>query len=72
MSLDEVRILLDFHDQPDQPCGGVNDLVDQHIGQIDRQIAELITLRSELTRLRAQCDSRRSAASCKILRQLAR
>jgi Cd(II)/Pb(II)-responsive transcriptional regulator len=72
MSLDEVRILLDFHDQPDRPCGGVNDLVDQHIGEIDRQIAELITLRSELARLRAQCDSTRSAASCKILRQLAR
>jgi DNA-binding transcriptional MerR regulator len=72
MSLDEVQILLDFHDQPDRLCGAVNDLVDEHIGQIDRQIAELSTLRSELTQLRAQCDSTRPAASCNILRQLTR
>jgi Cd(II)/Pb(II)-responsive transcriptional regulator len=70
MSLDEVQILLDFHDQPDRPCGGVNELVDQHIGQIDRQIAELSTLRSELSQLRATCDSTRPAASCEILKQL--
>lgn len=41
MWLDEVQVLLDFHDQPHRPCGGVNDLVDWHIDQIDRQIAEL-------------------------------
>ena len=70
MSLDEVQILLDFHDQPDRPCGGVNELVDQHIGQIDRQIAELCSLRTELSRLRAKCDSTRPAASCEILKQL--
>jgi DNA-binding transcriptional MerR regulator len=72
MSLDKVQILLDFHDQPDRPCGGVNDLVDEHIGQIDRQIAELSTLRSELMQLRARCSSTRPAASCEILRQLVR
>jgi Cd(II)/Pb(II)-responsive transcriptional regulator len=70
MSLNEVQILLDFHDQPDRPCCGVNELVDQHIGQIDRQIAELITLRAELSQLRATCDSTRPAASCEILKQL--
>jgi Cd(II)/Pb(II)-responsive transcriptional regulator len=70
MSLDEVQILLDFHDQPDRLCGGVNELVDQHIGQIDRQIAELCTLRAELSQLRAKCDSTRPAAACEILKQL--
>jgi Cd(II)/Pb(II)-responsive transcriptional regulator len=70
MSLDEVQILLDFHDQPDRPCGGVNQLVDQHISQIEQQIAELYTLRSDLSQLRAKCDSTRLAASCEILREL--
>jgi Cd(II)/Pb(II)-responsive transcriptional regulator len=70
MSLDEVQILLDFHDHPARPCGGVDELVDQHIGQIERQIAELSTLRSELSQLRAKCDSTRPAASCEILKQL--
>lgn len=72
MSLDEVQILLGFHDEPDRPCDGVNALVDQHIGQIDRQIAELGTLRSELSLLRAKCDSARLAASCEILKQLSK
>jgi Cd(II)/Pb(II)-responsive transcriptional regulator len=70
ISLDEVQILLGFHDHPDRPCGGVNELVDQHIGQIERQIAELGTLRAELSQLRAKCDSTRPAACCEILKQL--
>lgn len=70
ISLDEVQILLGFHDHPDRPCGGVNELVDQHIDQIERQIAELCTLRAELSQLRAKCDSTRPAASCEILKQL--
>jgi Cd(II)/Pb(II)-responsive transcriptional regulator len=70
MSLDEVQILLDFHDHPALPCSGVDELVDQHIGQIDRQIAELGMLRSELSQLRAACDSTRPASSCEILKQL--
>lgn len=67
MSLNEVQILLDFHDQPDRPCGGVNELVDQHIAQIDRQISKLVTLRSELSQLPATSDSTRPAASCETL-----
>ena len=72
MSLDEVQSLLDFHDHPDRPCSGVDELVDEHIAQIDRQIAELSALRSELAQMRARCDSTHPAASCEILRQLAR
>lgn len=70
MSLDDVQTLLDFHDHPARPCGGVNELVDQHIDHIDRQVAELVRLRSELSQLRATCDSTRPAASCEILKQL--
>jgi len=70
MSLDDVQILLGFHDHPARSCGGVNELVDRHIDHIDQQIAELGMLRSELSRLRAACDSTRPAASCEILRQL--
>ncbi|TWI46563.1 Cd(II)/Pb(II)-responsive transcriptional regulator [Pseudoduganella flava] len=70
MSLDEVQALLGFHDRPDEPCGGVNDLVDGHIGAIDRQIAELNALRDELSRLRARCVSPRQAGQCEILKGL--
>jgi Cd(II)/Pb(II)-responsive transcriptional regulator len=70
MSLDEVQVLLDFQDHPDKPCGGVNDLVDRHIVEIKRQIADLQTLQTELSELRGRCDSARPAGQCEILRQL--
>ena len=71
MSLDEVQTLLGFQDQPDQPCGGVNDLVDRHIFLIDRQIAELQALYAQLSKLRQTCDSTRPAGRCEILKRLA-
>jgi Cd(II)/Pb(II)-responsive transcriptional regulator len=70
MSLDEVQSLLGFQDQPDRPCGAVNDLVDRHIVEIDRQIADLRTLHAELSELRRKCDSTRPAGQCEILKQL--
>jgi len=70
MSLDEVQALLGFQDRPDKPCGGVNDLVDEHILEIDRQIADLRVLHAELSDLRRRCDSARPAAQCEILKQL--
>ncbi|SDE65164.1 transcriptional regulator, MerR family [Massilia sp. PDC64] len=70
MSLDEVETLLGFQDRPEAPCGGVNDLVDKHILEIDRQIAELHVLHAELSDMRKRCDSARPAAHCEILKQL--
>jgi Cd(II)/Pb(II)-responsive transcriptional regulator len=70
MSLDEVHTLLGFQDQPDRSCGGVNDLIDQHILEIGRQVADLRTLHAELSELRKRCDSTRPAGKCEILKQL--
>jgi Cd(II)/Pb(II)-responsive transcriptional regulator len=70
MSLDEVQTLLGFQDQPDQPCCGVNDLVDRHIISIDRNIAELQALHAQLSKLRQTCASARPAGQCEILKQL--
>jgi Cd(II)/Pb(II)-responsive transcriptional regulator len=70
MSLDEVQTLLEFQDHADRPCGGVNDLVDWHIDEIDRQVAALQTLRDELAQLRGRCASARPASQCEILKRL--
>jgi DNA-binding transcriptional MerR regulator len=32
MTLDEIRLLLRFKDSPAENCGGVNELLDEHIG----------------------------------------
>lgn len=70
MSLSEVETLLGYQDQPERSCSGVNALVDHQLSEIDRQILELRALRAELSRLRARCDSTRSAGQCAILREL--
>ncbi|AXA91325.1 Cd(II)/Pb(II)-responsive transcriptional regulator [Massilia sp. YMA4] len=71
MSLGEVKSLLLFQDNPDQPCLGVDALVDQHMSQIQQQMAELLALQEELARLRASCRHGASVRECEILRGLA-
>lgn len=70
MSLDEVQSLLSFQNDPEQPCRGVNDLLDQHIGEIQHKMNELQSLKDELVRLRSRCRSNVSVRECKILRDL--
>ena len=70
MSLDEIQSLLVLQDEPEQPCGGVNDLVDHHIEILGRKMAELQALQHELMHLRSRCQSTGRVRECKILRDL--
>ena len=70
MSLDEVRSLLALQDHPGQPCGSVDDLVDQHIADIQRKMAELQSLQEALVRLRSHCHSTGRVDECEIMRNL--
>lgn len=67
MSLDEVRVLLRFKDAPDENCGDVNALLDEHIGHVTRRIRELRVLERQLKELRHRCDEARPADKCGIL-----
>ncbi len=71
MTLDEIRVLLDFRDMPQQSCATVNDLLDEHIGHVAQRIQELSRLDKHLKRLRAQCVDGRNASDCGILSELA-
>lgn len=71
MSLAEIRTLLQFRDAPEADCGGVNQLLDNHIGHVAARIAELQELQSQLEELRRQCDSTSAARNCRILQNLA-
>ncbi|MDO5691426.1 MAG: Cd(II)/Pb(II)-responsive transcriptional regulator [Pseudomonadota bacterium] len=72
MSLNEIRTLLAWRDQPDADCGAVNDLLDEHIGHIATRIRELRALEKQLKALRAQCRVVRDTAHCGILTGMAR
>ncbi|MEJ6655001.1 MAG: Cd(II)/Pb(II)-responsive transcriptional regulator [Pseudomonas sp.] len=70
MTLDEVRQLLDYQDNPSRDCGGVNVLVDEHIEHVAARIEELKALSRQLIELRSHCAAASEAADCQILQQL--
>ncbi|MCJ1676178.1 heavy metal-responsive transcriptional regulator [Streptomyces sp. APSN-46.1] len=54
LSLKEIKDILDLQRRGEQPCGLVTDLLDQHLADIDRRIADLQALRATLRSARAQ------------------
>jgi DNA-binding transcriptional MerR regulator len=52
LRLDEVRDIIDLQRQGAQPCGKVLDIVEGHIREIDRTMADLRALRKALGRAR--------------------
>lgn len=71
MTLDEVRILLKYQDEPNKKCGNVNDLLDEHIRTVETRMNELAQLKQHLIVLRQKCMSEATAESCGILNTLA-
>lgn len=71
MTLDEVRILLGYWDEPNTECGNVNDLLDEHIRAVATRMNELAHLKQHLIALRQKCMSESTAESCGILNTLA-
>lgn len=72
MTLEEIRVLLRFKDAPNENCGEVNALLDEHIGHVAARIRELRSLERQLKGLRDLCQEARDAAHCGILNELAR
>ena len=70
MTLDEVRVLLRFKDQPLADCGEVNSLLDEHIGHVAQRIVELQELERQLRELRQRCPDNRQVQHCGILKEL--
>ncbi len=71
MTHDEIRALLAFADHPQDDCGPVNSLLDEHISHVDLRIAELKRLKTQLTGLRKQCANPQAIEHCGIIHGLA-
>ena len=54
--LPEIRQLLAFAAAPEQSCGQVNALLDEHIAAVQQRIGALEALEKQLVALRKQCD----------------
>ncbi len=71
MTHEEIRTMLGLMDQPAGDCGGVNQLLDEHIAHVDVRIAELSQLKQQLSELRQRCQRDQPVDACGILQGLA-
>ena len=67
MTLDEIRVLLELRDHPQQECAGVNELLDKHIGHVVERIRALTALEAQLRELRGRCVVNDTTSTCAIL-----
>ena len=72
LTLAEIKDILDLHRQGTAPCDQVTVLLDQHIRDIDRAIADLRALRASLAAAlkaaRSRTTPRRTATVCALLK----
>jgi DNA-binding transcriptional MerR regulator len=69
LSLDEVAEILRLRERGEPPCGYVRDVLSQQLRSIDKRIAELRALPSELRELRKAADAipEVDGATCRII-----
>lgn len=65
-TLDQVRDLLRLADNPRDSCDEVDEIVELHITEIDRKLANLAALRNEVVRWGGGCDAS-TIANCKVI-----
>ncbi|MFN4329538.1 MAG: Cd(II)/Pb(II)-responsive transcriptional regulator [Limnobacter sp.] len=70
MTLDEIKKLLRFKDNPQDNCDGVNTLLDEHISHVEERVKELLRLEKQLKDLRGLCHSTQHTEQCEILKEL--
>ncbi|CAB1214024.1 MerR family DNA-binding protein [Acinetobacter bouvetii] len=70
MSLKDIETLIQLEQQPHQGCQRVNELIDEHLMQLEQKIAELQKFQLQLQQLRQSCSSQTTIGDCQILKQL--
>ncbi len=68
-SLDQVRALLDLSDDRNRSCEAIDAIAREHLAEVDRKIADLHSLRCELSSLVDQCRCG-TVAECRIVEAL--
>ena len=65
-----IRELLELSDHPDQSCEAVTDIARAHLNDVNRRIARLVALKSELEGMIDNCGGGR-IEQCRIVEALA-
>ncbi len=70
MALDEIRVLLNLKEAPNESCEVVNHVLDEHIERVTQRIRELKALQKQMVLLRGECVQASDVAHCGILNSL--
>lgn len=70
MSHDEIRTLLQAHDDTPDDCQPVNRSIDAHIEHVETRIRELSQLKAQLASLRQRCTVPHDVKNCGIFLEL--
>ncbi|KXF77446.1 MerR family transcriptional regulator [Paramesorhizobium deserti] len=68
--LDAIRALLSLQDNPDQSCAAADTIAKDRLVEVERRIAALTALRTELRRMIDECACGR-VAECRVIETLA-
>ncbi|USI87536.1 Cd(II)/Pb(II)-responsive transcriptional regulator [Acinetobacter johnsonii] len=71
MSLNEIRQLLTYKDNPKKNCSDVNELIDLHVSAIRENLNKQQKLIEQLSDLRGTCDGLCTIDQCGVLKNLA-
>ena len=69
-TISSVRELLSFADNREMPCSAIDSLASSHLAEVKRKIADLTSLRKELSRM-IGCSRHGTVAECNIVESLA-
>jgi len=70
ISLKEIEYLIELEQKPQQDCSAVNQLIDEHLKQVEQKIIELQKFQIQLQQLRQSCTTQSTIDDCQILRHL--
>ena len=70
ISLKEIEYLIELEQKPQQDCSAVNQLIDEHLKQVEQKIIELQKFQIQLQQLRKSCTTQSTIDDCQILRHL--
>lgn len=70
ISLKEIEYLIQLEQNPQQDCSAVNQLIDEHLKQVEQKIVELKKFQIQLQQLHQSCATLSTIDDCQILRQL--
>ncbi|WP_293864405.1 helix-turn-helix domain-containing protein [uncultured Alsobacter sp.] len=68
--VDAIRTLLSLQDHPDQSCAAADAIARTRLAEVDRRIARLVALKTELERMVDHCAAGR-VADCRVIETLA-